>query len=54
MYLEVGLATGAVMAATLVVRRWIRAHYRRKIDVGIVSGGWLADHKMNKQNTQWP
>jgi hypothetical protein len=54
MYLELGLASGAVMAAALVVRRWIRAHHGRKIDVGLVSGGWLAEHKSNKQNTSWP
>jgi hypothetical protein len=54
MYLEVGLATGAVMAATLVLRRLIRLHHRRKIDVGLVSGGWLAEQKMSKQNTNWP
>jgi hypothetical protein len=54
MYLEVGLATGAIMAATLVLRRVIRAHQRRRIDVGLVSGGWLAEHKGSKQNTSWP
>ena len=53
MYLEVGLATGAVMAVTLVLRRLIRSH-RKKIDVGLVSGGWLAEQKMSKQNTSWP
>jgi hypothetical protein len=54
MYLEVSLATGALMAATLVLRRVIRAHQRRKIDVGLVSGGWLAEHKGSKQHTNWP
>ena len=52
MYLEVGLATGAIMAATVVLRRLIRS--QRKIDVGLVSGGWLAEHKGSKQNTSWP
>ena len=51
MYLEVGLATGAIMAATLVLRRLIRSHHRRNIDVGLVSGGWLAEQKMSKQAT---
>jgi hypothetical protein len=54
MYMEFGLVTGAVMAATLVLRRLIRSHHRRKIDVGLVSGGWLAEQKMSKQNTTWP
>ena len=53
MYMEFGLVTGAVMAATLVLRRLIRSHHR-KIDVGLVSGGWLAEQKMSKQNTTWP
>ena len=54
MYLELGLAAGTVMAATLVVRRWIRRRRARKIDGGLVSGSWLAEQKMNKQNTNWP
>lgn len=54
MYLEVGLATGAIMAATVVLRRLIRSQRRRVIDVGLVSGGWLAEHKGSKQNTNWP
>lgn len=54
MVLELGLATGAVMGATLVLRRWRRSHRRRKIDVGLVSGGWLAEQKTSKQNTNWP
>jgi hypothetical protein len=54
MFLGVGLATGAIMAATLVLRRVFRSYHRRTIDVGLVSGGWLAEHKGNKQHTSWP
>ena len=54
MYLEFGLATGTVMAAAPVLRRWVRSHHSRKIDVGLVSGGWLAEQKTSKQNTNWP
>ncbi len=54
MYLEYGLAAGAGLAAILVVTRWIRARHARKIDAGLVSGSWLAEQKMNKQNTNWP
>ena len=54
MYLEFGLAAGTVMAAALVFKRWLRAHRSRNIDVGLVSGSWLAEQKMSKHNPNWP
>ena len=54
MYLEWGLATAGVLAAALVVKRWFRSHRTRNIDVGLVSGGWLAEQKMSKHNPGWP
>jgi hypothetical protein len=54
MYQEVGLAAGAIMAAALVLKRWVRSRRQRKIDVGLVSGGWLAELKMSKNNPNWP
>jgi hypothetical protein len=54
MYLELGLATGTVLAAALVIKRWFRSHRSRSIEVGDVSGGWLAEQKMSKHNPNWP
>ena len=54
MYLELGMAAGAVVAAAVGLRRWLRARRARSIDVGLVSGGWLAEQKMSKHNPNWP
>jgi hypothetical protein len=54
MYLELGVTTGTVLAAALMFRRWYRSHRSRNIDVGLVSGGWLAEQKMSKHNPNWP
>ena len=54
MYLELGVMTGTVLAAALMFRRWHRSHRSRNIDVGLVSGGWLAEQKMSKHNPNWP
>ena len=53
MYLEFGLTTGAVMVAAMAMRWFLRIQRPDSIECGQVSGGWLAEHKMSKNNPTW-
>jgi hypothetical protein len=53
MYLEFGLTAGAVIAAAMAMRWVFRIQRPESIECGSVSVGWLAEHKMSKNNPTW-
>jgi hypothetical protein len=52
MWLQVGLASGAVIVlVTLISRMWRRRSTSSTIDVGSVSESWLAEQRGRRNDT---
>jgi hypothetical protein len=53
MYVEFALTAGAVMIAGMAMRWFFRIQRPESIECGQVSGNWLAEYKMSKNNPTW-
>jgi hypothetical protein len=52
MEFHVALAVGGVILTGVVAAWWVRGRARsRSIDVGLVSGGWLIEHRCNTSDS---